>query len=175
MGNKFSLSVRVLLDVPGLGAGGQVRPPVTASRLAGPGRYTRPLVYAVIKTGGKQERVEEGQRLAVELLATPTGEDVSFSPVLVVDGTDVLATPGELAGAEVSARVVGGELGPKVRGFVYKPKTRSRRSWGHRQRYSTIEVTAITMGAAKTGAAKTGAAETGAAETGADRASKEEA
>jgi large subunit ribosomal protein L21 len=111
-------------------------------------RYTCPLVYAVIKTGGKQERVEEGQRVAVELLGAGDGEEVSFSPVLVVDGATVLATPGELAGATVSARVVGGEKGPKVRGFVYKPKTRGRRKWGHRQHYTTIEVTAITAAAA---------------------------
>jgi large subunit ribosomal protein L21 len=103
-------------------------------------------VYAVIKTGGKQERVQEGQRVAVELLGADDGAEVSFSPVLVVDGTTILATPGELAGATVSARVVGEEKGPKIRGFVYKPKTRSRRRWGHRQRYTTIEVTAITAG-----------------------------
>jgi large subunit ribosomal protein L21 len=104
-------------------------------------------VYAVIKTGGKQERVQEGQRVAVELLGADDGAEVSFSPVLVVDGATILATPAELAGATVSARVVGEEKGPKIRGFVYKPKTRSRRRWGHRQRYTTIEVTAITAGA----------------------------
>jgi large subunit ribosomal protein L21 len=98
----------------------------------------------VIKTGGKQERVEEGQRVAVELLHVD-GDEVSFSPLLVVDGATILATPDELAGARVSARIVGEEKGPKVRGFVYKPKTRGRRAWGHRQRYNTIEVTAISM------------------------------
>jgi large subunit ribosomal protein L21 len=101
-------------------------------------------VYAVIKTGGKQERVEEGQRVAVELLSAAEGDEVFFAPVLVVDGATVLATPGELSAAKVSARVVGMEKGPKVRGFVYKPKTRGRRAWGHRQRYTTIEVTSIT-------------------------------
>jgi large subunit ribosomal protein L21 len=101
-------------------------------------------VYAVIKTGGKQERVEQGQRVAVELLSAAEGDEVSFSPVLVVDGSIVLATPKELSGAKVSARVVGQEKGPKIRGFTYKNKTRGRRSWGHRQRYSTVDVTAIT-------------------------------
>ena len=81
-------------------------------------------MYAVIKTGGKQERVEEGQRVAVELLAVDAGEEVSFAPILLVDGATVLATPDELAGAVVSARVVGEEKGPKVRGFQYKAKTR---------------------------------------------------
>jgi large subunit ribosomal protein L21 len=103
----------------------------------------------VIKTGGKQERVEEGQRVAVELLAVDTGEEVSFAPILLVDGATVLATPDELAGAMVSARVVGEEKGPKVRGFQYKAKTRARRSWGHRQHYTTIEVTAITAASNK--------------------------
>jgi large subunit ribosomal protein L21 len=101
-------------------------------------------VYAVIKTGGKQERVEQGQRVAVELLGKADGDVVSFAPVLLVDGTTVLSTPAELSGANVSARVVGEQKGPKVRGFTYKHKTRGRRSWGHRQRYTTIEVTAIT-------------------------------
>jgi large subunit ribosomal protein L21 len=100
-------------------------------------------VYAVIKTGGKQERVEEGQTLSVELLGAAEGDEVDFQPILVVDGTEVLATRDQLASAKVSARVVGERLGPKVRGFTYKPKTRSRRSWGHRQHYTTIEITGI--------------------------------
>lgn len=106
-------------------------------------------MYAVIKTGGKQERVQEGQRLAVELLGAGArdGDDVHFAPLLVVDGDSVLTTPAELGGASVSARVVGEEKGPKVRGFTYKPKARRRRRWGHRQRYSTIEVTSITLAA----------------------------
>jgi large subunit ribosomal protein L21 len=103
-------------------------------------------VYAVIETGGKQERVEEGQRLLVELLGQGPGADVSFSPLLVVDGATVLATSSELAGAKVNARVLGEAKGPKVRGFTYRPKARHRRRWGHRQRFNTIEVTSITLG-----------------------------
>ena len=100
-------------------------------------------MYAVIKTGGKQERVEEGQTLAVELLGAAEGEEVTFDPILVVDGETVLSRRDELAAAKVSARVLGATKGPKVRGFTYKPKTRARRSWGHRQRYTTIEITGI--------------------------------
>ena len=55
-------------------------------------------MYAVIRTGGKQERVAEGQRLRVELLGEPVGAEVAFEPVLVVDGETVLATPDQLAG-----------------------------------------------------------------------------
>ena len=100
-------------------------------------------MYAVIRTGGKQERVEEGQRLRVERLHQAEGEEVSFTPVLVVDGDSVVASHADLAGASVTARVVGEEKGPKIRGFTYKPKTNNRRRWGHRQKYTTIEITGI--------------------------------
>jgi|SRR5205823_4340770 len=100
-------------------------------------------MYAVIRTGGKQERVEEGQRLDVELLGKDEGDDVSFTPLLVVDGETVLAAPAELAQAQVTARVVGATKGKKIRGFTYKPKTNNRRHWGHRQRHTTIEITGI--------------------------------
>ena len=64
-------------------------------------------MYAVIKTGGKQYRVEEGQRLAVELLGSDVDAEVSFSPVLVVDGETVKATPSQLSGASVTALEIG--------------------------------------------------------------------
>lgn len=99
-------------------------------------------MYAVIKTGGKQYRVEEGQTLEVERLGEV--EDVTFEPLLVVDGDRVLATPGDLANAKVSARVVGAAKGPKVVGFTYKNKTNQRKRWGHRQQYAQIEITGIT-------------------------------
>jgi large subunit ribosomal protein L21 len=104
-------------------------------------------MYAVIKTGGKQERVAEGQRLNVELLRTE-GDDaeVTFTPILLVDGEDVLAGAGALSGATVTARVVGEAKGPKIRGFTYKNKTNQRKRWGHRQHYTTIEITGITRG-----------------------------
>ena len=102
-------------------------------------------MYAIIRTGGKQYRVEEGQRLDVERLGELDSE-VDLRPVLVVDGDAVLATRADLAAASVSARVVGEAKGPKVRGFTYKPKTNNRRRWGHRQRYHTIEITSIEKG-----------------------------
>jgi large subunit ribosomal protein L21 len=101
-------------------------------------------MYAVIKTGGKQARVAEGQRLDVEKLGQPVGSDVTLPAVLVVDGDTVLSTPDELAGASVTARVVGEAKGPKITGFKYKNKSRSRVRWGHRQHYDTIEITGIT-------------------------------
>jgi large subunit ribosomal protein L21 len=99
-------------------------------------------MYAVIKTGGKQYRVAEGQRLDVERLTSPEGE-LSFEPVLLVDGEAVTAGTGALAGAAVTARVVGSALGPKVVGFHYKNKSNQRKHWGHRQQYTTIEITGI--------------------------------
>ncbi len=102
-------------------------------------------MYAVIRTGGKQSRVIEGQVLDVEKLGVDDGSEVSFTPVLLVDGETVLAGS-DVAGAVVSARVVGAAKGPKITGFTYKNKTNQRRHWGHRQKYSTIEITSITRG-----------------------------
>ncbi|MDP8986944.1 MAG: 50S ribosomal protein L21 [Actinomycetota bacterium] len=103
-------------------------------------------MYAVIKTGGKQARVAEGEQLDVELLGHDVGAEVSFAPVLLVDGGTVVSAPGDLAGASVAARVVGTAKGPKIRGFTYKNKSNQRRHWGHRQKYSTIEITGISRG-----------------------------
>lgn len=102
-------------------------------------------MYAVIKTGGKQYRVTEGQQLQVERLGVEEG-DVSLTPVLLVDGDTVVSAPDALAKASVSAKVLGEVKGPKITGFTYKNKTNSRRRWGHRQKYATIEITGITKG-----------------------------
>ncbi len=100
-------------------------------------------MYAVISTGGKQERVAEGERVSVERLGVPAGEEVRFVPVLLVDGATVTADAASLSKASVTARVVGEVKGPKIRGFTYKSKSNNRRRWGHRQSYSVIEVTRI--------------------------------
>ena len=101
-------------------------------------------MYAVIKTGGKQYKVAQGERLDVEKLTLGTeGGDVTFRPVLVVDGDRVVSGVSDLARAEVTARVVGEAKGPKIRGFTYKNKTNNRKRWGHRQHYTTIEITGI--------------------------------
>ena len=102
-------------------------------------------MYAVIATGGKQYKVGQGQTLDVERLGAAEGE-VELRPVLLVDGSSVLATPDQLGGASVTAKVVGEARGPKINGFVYKPKSNNRKRWGHRQKYTTIEITAITKG-----------------------------
>ena len=103
-------------------------------------------MYAVIKTGGKQEKVEAGQVVNVERLGAAVGDEVTLTPVLVVDGDTVLATPGQLAGATVTGRVVGEAAGPKITGFKYKNKSNQRKRWGHRQHYDAVEITAISKG-----------------------------
>lgn len=102
-------------------------------------------MYAVVATGGKQYRVEEGQQLKVERVGQP-GDSVELAPVLLVDGDTVLATPAQLSGVTVSARVLGEVKGPKIDGFTYKPKSNNRRRYGHRQTYATIEITGIKRG-----------------------------
>ncbi|HXH57051.1 50S ribosomal protein L21 [Iamia sp.] len=100
---------------------------------------------AVIKTGGKQYRVTEGQRLDVEILG-PVDTEVELVPVLLLDGDSLVTAPDALNQATVTARVVGEAKGPKVTGFTYKNKSNQRKRWGHRQHYSTVEITGIKKG-----------------------------
>lgn len=99
-------------------------------------------MYAVIATGGKQYRVAEGDTLEVERLGVESGE-VELRPVLLVDGETVTSTPSALAGAKVTAEIVGASKGPKITGFTYKNKSNQSRRWGHRQHYATIRITGI--------------------------------
>jgi len=100
-------------------------------------------MYAVIRTGGKQYRVSEGERLEVERLGEPD-DAVEVTPVLVVDGDRVVSAPKDLAKVKVKAKVLADAKGPKITGFTYKNKTNQRKRWGHRQALSTIEITGIT-------------------------------
>lgn len=100
-------------------------------------------MYAVINAGGKQERVEVGELVDVELLDALPGDIIQLTPLLVVDGQEVTVSGEELAAKSVTASVVGVVKGPKIVGFTYKSKTRQRRRYGHRQRYTTLEIKAI--------------------------------
>jgi large subunit ribosomal protein L21 len=100
-------------------------------------------MYAVIASGGKQEKVSKGQKVQLELLHVEDGTEVSLTPVLLVDGTTVLSTPDQLKGASVKGRVIGTEKGVKINGFTYKKRTNQRRRFGHRQQYSLVEITSI--------------------------------
>lgn len=103
-------------------------------------------MYAVISTGGKQARVEVGETIEVERLTAGEGDEVTLRPLLVVDGDDVLTDATALGKATVTAAVRGESKGPKITGFTYKPKSRQSRRYGHRQRYTTLEITGISTG-----------------------------
>jgi large subunit ribosomal protein L21 len=102
------------------------------------------VVYAVIRTGGKQYRVKVGDVIDVEKLPADDGADLSFEPLLVVedDGT-VRSQAGDLAGASVSATVVDQHRGKKIRIFTYKNKTGQQRHMGHRQSLTRLRVAEI--------------------------------
>ncbi|WP_072791011.1 50S ribosomal protein L21 [Ferrithrix thermotolerans] len=100
-------------------------------------------MYAVIKTGGKQEKVEEGSILNVELLGANEGDTVTFTPILLVDGAKVVHDQESLLKAKVTAVVVGESKGPKIVGFHYSPKARARKRWGHRQHYNVLRVVEV--------------------------------
>ena len=102
-------------------------------------------MYAVVATGGKQYKVEQGQVLEVERVGD-VGSNVDLRPVLVVDGSTVLSTPADLEGASVSAKVLDEVKGPKINGFTYKNASNNRRRWGHRQTLARIEITGISKG-----------------------------
>ena len=78
----------------------------------------------------------------VDLRREEIGATVNFEPVLLVDGDSVVAGPA-LKGASVSATIIGDEKGPKIRALTYKAKSIQRKRWGHRQKYSTVEITKI--------------------------------
>lgn len=101
-------------------------------------------MYAVIDSGGKQSKVSPGDVVSVERLSTGSDE-VSFTPLLVVDSGGRVLTGPALSGASVSARVLGEVKGPKIRIFKYKAKTGYRRRMGHRQKYSQIEILNIDL------------------------------
>ena len=100
-------------------------------------------MYAVIAAGANQHRVAEGQQVQVDLLDAAEGDEVTLTAKMVVDGDTVLATPEQLDGATVTAKVVGTAKGPKINGFTYKRRTNQRRRWGHRQPYTVVEITKI--------------------------------
>lgn len=94
-------------------------------------------MYAIIETGGKQYRVEEGEKLLIERLpAVRPGERIEFDKVLLVSDDDgvKVGTP-YLEGAKVVGQIEEELKGKKITVFTYKPKKRYRRKLGHRQRY----------------------------------------
>jgi large subunit ribosomal protein L21 len=105
-------------------------------------------MYAIIKTGGKQYRVEQGQSLLVERLAAADGETVALQPLLLVDGSDVIDGD-DLSKVKIEAKVLGHERGPKLRVVKFKPKRGYKRRTGHRQELTRLEVTTIGRAASR--------------------------
>ena len=102
--------------------------------------------YAIVQTGGKQYRVQPGDTIRVESLPHDDGEAIELGDVLMVsqDGDVSLGKP-TVPGAKVTAEVIGHGRHKKVLVFKYKPKTRYRRLQGHRQGYTELKVTSISL------------------------------
>ena len=102
---------------------------------------------AVIKTGGKQYRVSEGDTLNVESLVADEGGDIEFSEVLMLaDGNDVeIGTP-FITGARVTAKVLEHGRGDKIRVIKFKRRKKYRRLIGHRQNFTRVEITGVAKG-----------------------------
>jgi large subunit ribosomal protein L21 len=101
-------------------------------------------MYAIVKTGGKQYRVEKGQTLLVERLPDDEGATVALQPMLYRSDETVFDADG-LAKVKVEAKIVGHERGEKLRVFKFKPKRGYKRRTGHRQELTRIEVTDIKL------------------------------
>jgi large subunit ribosomal protein L21 len=105
-------------------------------------------MYAIIRTGGKQAKVQSGDVLDIERIKTDD-DKLTFEPLLVVDDDgNAVSDRTALAKASVTAKVLGEAAGPKVDIFKYKNKTGYRRRQGHRQKYTRIEITGIKLPAA---------------------------
>ena len=102
-------------------------------------------MYAIVKTGGKQYRVEQDQTLLVERLAADEGATVSLEPVLY-RSDDAVFGADALKKVKVEAKVLAHERGPKLRVFKFKPKRGYKKRTGHRQELTRIQVTKISNG-----------------------------
>ena len=101
-------------------------------------------MYAVIKSGGKQYKVEKGDKLKVEKLDTEAGKNVKISDVLMlVDGDNVTVGTPLVKGAKVTAKVESHGRGPKIKVVKFRRRKQYRKQMGHRQAYTEISITDI--------------------------------
>ena len=107
------------------------------------------MTYAIVKTGGKQYRVEPGQTLLVERLGAAEGDKVTLEPLLFRDDKKVVDEAKDLAKVKVEATVVGHERGPKLHVLKFKPKRGYKRRTGHRQELTRLEVTEVKLATRK--------------------------
>jgi large subunit ribosomal protein L21 len=103
-------------------------------------------VYAIVRAGGRQEKVAVGDVLEIDRLHAEPGSSVSLPVLLLVDGETVTTDQKALSAATVTAEVVGGTKGPKIDIMKYKNKTGYRRRLGHRQKLTQVKVTGIETG-----------------------------
>jgi large subunit ribosomal protein L21 len=103
-------------------------------------------MYAVIKAGGKQQRVQAGDVIEVELTHGQRDDRVTFTPLMVVDDDGKAHVGKELGRAVVKAKLVGEKKGDKVKVFKYRPKTGYARHQGHRQLYTLVEIEDVSLG-----------------------------
>ena len=110
-------------------------------------------MYAIVKAGGKQYRVEKGQKLLIERVREDEGATLALEPILY-RSDDVIFGSDDLAKVKVEATVVEHLRGPKIRVFKFKPKRGYKKTQGHRQELTRIEVTDIKMLSRKPAAKK---------------------
>jgi len=101
-------------------------------------------VYAIVRSGGRQQKVAVGDVIEIDKNATAVGDSIRLPVVLVVDGDQVTSDAATLAGASVNVEVLGATKGPKITILKFKNKTGYRRRQGHRQHYTQVKVTDIT-------------------------------
>ncbi|MBX4190162.1 50S ribosomal protein L21 [Candidatus Parcubacteria bacterium] len=102
-------------------------------------------MFAIIKTGGKQYKVAEGDVLEVEKLSSQNGEVLFDQILLMSDGEKVTLGKPMVSGAQVTAKVLEDAKGDKKMVFRYKSKTRQRKKKGHRQPYTKVQITKISV------------------------------
>jgi large subunit ribosomal protein L21 len=100
-------------------------------------------VYAIVRCGGRQEKVAPDDVLTVDKLEGEAGSSVTFPALLVVDDGEVISDPAEVSGYEVTGEVVGPAKGPKINMIHYRNKTGYKRRQGHRQQYTQVRITGI--------------------------------
>ena len=100
-------------------------------------------MYAIVKTGGKQYRVAEGDVIEVEKLESAPGDEVRLSAVLLVDGENLVTDASKLADVAVTGEIVAHTKGPKIRIHKFKNKTGYHKRQGHRQPLTRVQVTKI--------------------------------
>ncbi len=122
-------------------------------------------MYAIVRCGGRQEKVALDEVVTVDKLPGEVGSSITLPALLVVDGDRVISDPAEVGRYQVTADIVGDAAGPKINMIQYRNKTGYRRRLGHRQRYTQVRITGIGAEATSVGATSTDAKAAGATTT----------